>query len=174
MRSLLWLVAFVALVGTGGVGIALIRNAPPWSEPPGFSARLQAYLTTHVAETIEESQFPELRPRHYDEVPPDHLYGVIDQVASHMPNWEVIERNPSLRIIKVVASTPVIGFRDDVSMRVVPAADKRGSILFVASESRVGRGDLGSNTRHLLDLYAALDTVVPPPPTAYKPPRNPS
>ena len=73
MRSLLWLVAFVALVGTGGIGISLIQNAPPWSEPPGFGARLQAYLNTHVAETVDDSPFPELRPRHYDEVPADHL-----------------------------------------------------------------------------------------------------
>jgi uncharacterized protein (DUF1499 family) len=172
VRSLLWLVAFVVLVGTGGIGISLVRNAPPWSEPPGFQARLQTYLTTHVAETIEDSPFPELRPRHYDDVLPDHLYGILEQVAAHLPGWQVIERNPALRTIKAVASTPVIGFRDDVSIRVISGTDKRGSILFVASESRVGRGDLGANTRHLLDLYAALDAVVPPPPTAFKPPHT--
>jgi len=35
----------------------------------------------------------------------------------------------------------------------------------------VGKGDLGTNTRHILDLYAQLDATVPPPPTAaYKTP----
>jgi uncharacterized protein (DUF1499 family) len=173
VRSLLWLVAFVALVGTGGIGISLVRNAPPWSEPPGFGPRLSAYLNTHVAETNENSEFPELRPRHYDDVLPDHLYGMVDQVASRLPRWQVVERNTSLRTIKAVVMTPLVGFRDDVSIRVTPGPDRRGSILFVASESRVGRGDLAANTRHLLDLYAALDAVVPPPPTAFKPPRPP-
>lgn len=169
MRSVLWLVAFVALVGTGGIGISLVRNAPPWSEPPGFGARLQAYLNTHVAETTESSPFPELRPRHYEDVTPDQLYGMVEQVIPHLSHWQVVERNPTLRTVKAIASTPFLGFRDDVAIRVTPGPDKRGSILFVASESRVGRGDLGANTRHLLDLYAALDTVVPPPPTAFKP-----
>ena len=173
MRSVLWLVVFVALVGTGGVGISLVRNAPPWSEPPGFKARLQAYLNTHVAETNDNSPFPELRPRRYDDVLPDHLYGMVEQVMPRLPRWQVVERNPTLRTIKAVASTQFLGLRDDVSIRVTPGADKRGSILFVASESRIGRGDLGANTRHLLDLYAALDTVVPPPPTAFKPGKPP-
>jgi uncharacterized protein (DUF1499 family) len=173
VRSVLWLVAFVAVVGTGGIGISLVHNAPPWSEPPGFGARLQAYLNTHVAETIESSAFPELRPRHYDDVLPDHLYGMLEQVMARLPRWQVVERNPTLRTIKAVVATQFLGFRDDVSIRVIPGADKRGSILFVASESRVGRGDLGANTRHLLDLYAALDTVVPPPPTAFKPAKSP-
>lgn len=172
MRSVLWLVAFIAVVGTGGVGISLVRNAPPWSEPPGFGARLSTYLNSHVAETVESSPFPELRPRHYDEVLPDQLYGLLEQVMPRLPRWQVIERNPQLRTIKAIASTPVLGFRDDVSIRVTPGADKRGSILFVASESRVGRGDLAANTRHLLDLYAVLDTVVPPPPTAFKPSKS--
>jgi uncharacterized protein (DUF1499 family) len=169
VRSLLWLVAFIALVGTGGVGISLVRNAPPWSEPPGFRERLSTYLNTHVAETVDGSAFPELRPRHYEDVLPDHLYGMVEQVMPRLPRWQVVERNPQLRTIKAIASTQFLGLRDDVSIRVIPGPDKRGSILFVASESRIGRGDLGANTRHLLDLYAALDTVVPAPPTAFKP-----
>ena len=56
-------------------------------------------------------------------------------------------------------------------MRVEPDDATDGAVLLIRAESRVGKGDLGANTRHLLDLYAQLDATLPPPPTAaYKTP----
>ena len=68
-------------------------------------------------------------------------------------------------------TTPLWRFQDDVHIRVEPDPATDRAVLLIRSESRVGKGDLGTNTRHVLDLYAQLDATIPPPPTAaYKTP----
>jgi uncharacterized protein (DUF1499 family) len=36
-----------------------------------------------------------------------------------------------------------------------------GSVLWVRSVSRVGKGDLGANTRHVMDLIDAVNAIAP-------------
>lgn len=167
MRATLWSLAFLVVIGVGSLLTALVRNAPPWTEPPGMFARLGTYLNSHVAETNAASAFPELHPRLYPTVQPDHLFGLVDQAAT-MLGWQVLQRDVQRHTLRAVVTTPMMQFQDDVGISIVPTDDKRGSVLFVRAESRVGRGDLAANTRHILDLYAQLDTVVPPPDTAWR------
>ncbi len=168
MRATLWSFAFLTVITVGSLLTALVRNNPPWGQPPGFGSRLVTYLNSHVAETHAASEFPELRPRTYPGLLPDHLFGVVDQAATKL-GWEVLERNVQRHTLRAVATTPIMRFQDDVGITIVPTDDKRGSVLFVRSESRVGRGDLAANTRHVLDLYAQLDNVIPPPDNAWRP-----
>ena len=75
-------------------------------------------------------------------------------------------------IIEAVARTPILGFRDDVVVRVRPTAD--GARIDVRSASRYGRNDLGTNAarvRNLLDDIddgsgdaAAAEEAAPSPP----------
>jgi uncharacterized protein (DUF1499 family) len=62
--------------------------------------------------------------------------------------------------IEAVARTPIMGFRDDVSIRIRP--DDDGSRIDVRSASRYGRHDFGGNAsriRSLLeDIEARADT----------------
>ena len=166
MRATLWSFAFLVVIGFGSLLTALVRNAPPWTEPPGPFARLGTYLSTHVAETNAASPFPELQPRRYANVLPDHLLGLVDQAATKL-GWQVLQRDVQRHTLRAVVTTPMMQFQDDVGISIVATEDKRGSVLFVRAESRVGRGDLAGNTRHILDLYAQLDAVVPPPETAW-------
>ncbi len=53
-------------------------------------------------------------------------------------------------------TTPLLKFTDDVTIHVEPVGEA-SSRLAVRSASRVGRGDLGANTRHILDLVDAVD-----------------
>ena len=168
MRATLWSIAFLTVFAVGSLLTALVRNNPPWGQPPGFGARLLTYLNSHVAETSAASAFPELRPRRYPGLLPDHLFGVVDQAATRL-GWEVLERNVQRHTLRAVATTAIMRFQDDVGITVVPTDDQRGAVLFVRAASRMGRGDLGANTRHVLDLYAQLDRVIPPPEGAWRP-----
>jgi hypothetical protein len=79
-------------------------------------------------------------------------------------------------IIEAVARTPILGFRDDVVVRVRATAD--GARIDVRSASRYGRNDLGSNAARVRDLIDDIDTVLatpqpqkkqaPPPPQPAK------
>jgi hypothetical protein len=83
--------------------------------------------------------------------------------------WLVIdERAPQLprRIgrIEAVARTPIMGFREDVSIRVSP--DGEGSRVDIRSSSRYFESDLGSNasrvTRLIEDINSAVDKAPAP------------
>lgn len=170
MRRVLGLVVLAAVVFAGMLAAGMVKNRLPWSQPPGFTARVRTYLNTHVAETEEGSPFPELRPRHYEVAPAD-LFATVEQAIGKLGNWQVSERRPAERTLRVVVTSTLWRFRDDAVVRVEPEPAGPGAILFVRSVSRVGKGDLGANTRHILNLYAELDGVIPPPRTAaYKTP----
>jgi uncharacterized protein (DUF1499 family) len=155
MRVLRWLLALLV------VGIVLLAggvagNDLPLRDSPGLLARLDTYLNTHVAETVEGSPFPELRPRHYP-TSPDVLYGKITEAMSRLPRWEVVASSKDVREVHAVVTTPLLRFKDDVVVRVIPEPGRPA--LVIRAQSRIGRGDLGANTRHVLDLYKALESV---------------
>ena len=171
MRGLIGLVLFVAVVFAGLLAAGMIQNRLPWTQPPGAGKRLTTYLNTHIAETVEGAGFPELRPRHYEHVPPPRLFATVREAIGKLPNWRVVEEYPAHGTLHAVVTTPLWRFQDDVHVRVEAEPATGGAVLLIRSASRVGKGDLGTNTRHLLDLYAQLDGTIPPPPTAaYKTP----
>ena len=171
MRTVIGLVLFVAVVFAGLLAAGMVQNRLPWTESPGARKRLATYLNTHTAETVEGSPFPELRPRHYEHVPPAQLFATVQQAIGKLPHWHVVEQDAAHGALHAVVTTALWRFQDDVRIRVVPDPATAGAVLLIRSESRVGKGDLGTNTRHLLDLYAQLDATIPPPATAaYKTP----
>ncbi|MEJ2577017.1 MAG: DUF1499 domain-containing protein [Gammaproteobacteria bacterium] len=129
---------------------ALLLNRPPWFEPPGPLARLRLYLTTNVAETRVDHARPELRPLVLALPEPDARARV--EAAMRTLGWRNVRRTGEALTAEVV--TPLLRFVDDVAVRLEPGAD--GILVQVRSASRLGRGDLAANTRHVLDLYAAL------------------
>ena len=64
-------------------------------------------------------------------------------------------------IIEAVARTPILGFRDDVVVRIRPTAD--GARIDVRSASRYGRHDLGSNAARVRNLIDDIDTMLATP-----------
>ena len=143
-------VVFVTLLALG-----LRGNHLPMNDPPGSFVRYYTYLNTHVAETIEGSPFPELRPRSYT-LPADELYGKVKQTIGGMPHWEIVETKDDARQLHAVVTTPLFRFKDDVTVSVVPQPGGKPAVT-MRSVSRVGQGDLGANTRHVMDLYDALE-----------------
>ncbi len=143
-------VGFVTLLALG-----LRGNHLPMNDSPGSFIRYYTYLNTHVAETIDGSPFPELRPRSYA-LPADELFGKVKSTIGGMPHWEIVESKDDVRQLHAVVTTPLFRFKDDVTVSVVPQPGGKPAVM-VRSVSRVGQGDLGANTRHVMDLYDALE-----------------
>jgi uncharacterized protein DUF1499 len=71
-------------------------------------------------------------------------------------------------IIEAVARTPVLGFRDDVVVRVRATTD--GARIDVRSASRYGRHDLGTNAKRVRALIEDIDDVLSAPVKKQAPP----
>jgi uncharacterized protein (DUF1499 family) len=158
LSGLLQVVFFLVLLGIALIAAGIIANRLPLTEPPGLLTRLSTYLNTNVAETQESSPFPELRPRRY-EAPPELLFDVARRAAQNL-KWEITVLDATKKEIQAVVTTKVWGFKDDVTVQIQPAQPS-GNWLWIRSASRVGKGDLGANTRHVLDLIQAVDAIVP-------------
>jgi hypothetical protein len=131
---------------------ALLANYPPLLAPPGFGERLLTYLTTHTAETRRNHRFPEL------ELPcmPLSSAKLLPRLEEAMQslNWQIQEIDAPQGRLSAVITTPVLRFNDDLEIHLVPAVSC--TELHIRSSSRSGKGDLGANTRHILDLLQAL------------------
>jgi uncharacterized protein (DUF1499 family) len=158
VSGFLQILFFLLLLGIALIAAGIIANRLPLTEPPGFVRRLSTYLNTNAAETQEDSPFAELRPRRY-EAPPELLFDVVRRAAQSL-RWEISALDAEKKEIQAVVTTKIWGFKDDVTMQVQPGQPS-GAILWVRSASRVGKGDLGANTRHVMDLVEAVNAIAP-------------
>jgi uncharacterized protein (DUF1499 family) len=110
-----------------------------------------------VAEVRDDAIFPELRPRHYD-IAVQPLFEAVSRAAQSL-GWEISGVDAERKVLRAVVVTPVWRFKDDVTiwLRSLPQG---GSAIYVRSESRVGKGDLAANTRHVLDLIQATEKTM--------------
>ena len=149
------LVFFLAGAGSLVVG-GLFLNNLPMHDPPGFGERLKTYLTANVAETVHNHRFPELELRCYT-LPPKPLFTRVEHAVMAL-GWEILEIDPERYFLHAVVLTPLLKFKDDVEVQLT--STPRGTELHIRSRSRVGKADLGANTRHILDLLSALERQV--------------
>jgi len=151
------LLVLLALLLVSMLVAGILLNRPPLTQPPGAWSRLQLYLTTNVAQTGDAPVLPELRTRRYPVVPEAARRAVLQAISGL--SWKVVDAAQPGAIHAVVTSA-LWRFEDDVLVW-VRSADG-GSAIEVRSSSRVGRGDLAANAHHVLDLYAALGTLLGP------------
>ena len=77
--------------------------------------------------------------------------------------WLVIDERPPqpprrIGRIEAVARTPIMGFREDVSIRITP--DGEESRVDIRSSSRYFESDLGSNAARVTKLIEDINTAV--------------
>jgi uncharacterized protein (DUF1499 family) len=145
-----WLIAIMLLPVLLVAGALLLNRAPLW-QAPGPLARLQLYLTTHVAETRPGHQRPELRPLLLDGPSSQVRERVV--AAMRRLGWQQIWQEGD--VVRALVVTPLWRFKDDVEVRLQPAAG--GIRVNVRSQSRLGKGDLAANTRHIRELFRQLE-----------------
>jgi uncharacterized protein (DUF1499 family) len=147
-----WLVPFFALPFLL-IGGGLLLNRPPLLSPPGPVERIKTYLTTNVAETRLDHEFPELRP--------PLVPASVEQTRAIVLNamrslgWRDVQVTD--REIAAVVVSPLFRFRDDVTVRLESRAD--GTLLNARSASRTGKGDLAANARHIRTLFDEVDRL---------------
>jgi uncharacterized protein (DUF1499 family) len=157
VKRLLAFIVVAVLVFVTMLALGIRQNRLPLDDPPGSFVRLYTYLNTHVAETTDRSPFAELRTRTYT-LSADALFAKVKEAIGSMPHWEIVESKDDARQLHAVMTTPLFRFKDDVTVAVVPQPGGRPAVT-VRGVSRVGQGDLGANTRHVIDLYDALERV---------------
>ena len=79
--------------------------------------------------------------------------------------WAITAADPSAGTIAAVATTRLLRFKDDVTIRIRDEQDVasglgRKSRIDVRSKSRVGRGDLGTNARRIRRFLEAVRARV--------------
>jgi hypothetical protein len=67
--------------------------------------------------------------------------------ASHEMGWEVVASKPTEGRIEAIATTSIVGFKDDVVIRVTEQDGK--TLVDVRSKSRIGKGDMGVNANRI-------------------------
>jgi uncharacterized protein (DUF1499 family) len=189
---LAFLVSAVVLAYPAYLGLQY-RKLPPIHDittdpidPPRFDAlaRLRSGDGTNTAVyaglySAEQQRvaYPDIEPVEL-EIPAERAYQIVQRLVTKR-KWLVIdERAPQPpRLpgrIEAVARTPIMGFREDVSIRI--SADGEDSRVDIRSSSRYFESDLGSNaarvTKFIDDLNTAADNEAskpvrkpaPPPP----------
>ncbi|MDO8396880.1 MAG: DUF1499 domain-containing protein [Bradyrhizobium sp.] len=109
------------------------------------------------------------------EVPAQRAYEVALALVNRR-KWRVVdERAPQPRRdgrIEAIAQTPIMGFREDVSIRIKP--DREGSRVDIRSSSRYFESDLGSNAARVSSLIDDINSAVDAAKPAVKKPQAPA
>jgi hypothetical protein len=132
---------------------------------------LSRFPATNIAETRPDHEDPLLRTRRYA-LPIEQARAIvralIPSLRTYSRHWELVSsaKSPGEGGAKdetIQAVVPVLCFSDDfvVTLR----GDGNASTVDVRSASRVGKGDLGENRRHIIQFLDALDAALANPPT---------
>jgi hypothetical protein len=176
-RILLALVIDIAVLAYPAYLGLKYRKLPPIHDittdpidPPRFDAlaRLRSsdgantavYAGLYSAEQQRQA-YPDIEPVDL-ETPALRAYQLTLQLVNKR-KWLVIDERPpqpprQVGHIEAVARTPIMGFREDVSIRITPDGDD--SRVDIRSSSRYFESDLGSNAARISKLIDDLNTAV--------------
>jgi len=137
-----WLLTALA-IGAGSAAVPLeflrqARSVPPIND-------ISTDLANPAFAEQQRKAYPDIQPLELAEDPATAYSRALD--AAEAMGWEIVRKDPAAGRIEAVATTVWFGFKDDVLVRVAPAA--RGSRVDIRSKSRVGRSDIGTNARRI-------------------------
>jgi uncharacterized protein (DUF1499 family) len=126
----------------------------------GDGANPAAYAGLYSAEQ-QRLFYPDIEPVAL-ETPVQRAYEIALRLVNRR-KWLIIDERspqPPLRVgrIEAVARTPIMGFREDVSIRVAP--DGEDSRVDIRSSSRYFESDLGSNAARISKFIDELNTAA--------------
>ncbi|MGH7247497.1 MAG: DUF1499 domain-containing protein [Pseudomonadota bacterium] len=166
-------------------------------DPPQFDAiaRLRprdanpiAYQGLYAAEQ-QHAAYPDIEPEDTTATP-RQAFDVAMKVVTRR-RWRIVDARPPAAgggsrsfetgppqdpsaldgIIEAVVRTPILGFPEDVVVRV--RATRDGARIDVRSASRYGRNDIGSNAQRVQDLISDIDEILTSPQPQRAPERMP-
>jgi hypothetical protein len=167
-------------------------------DPPQFDAiaRLRprdanpiAYEGLYAAE-LQHAAYSDVEPEDTTAMPQDAFDAAMKVIVKR--KWRVVDARPPreaapARIsdsrasqdttardgsIEAVARSLILGFREDVVVRIRPTSD--GTRIDVRSASRYGRNDFGSNAARVRDLISDIDDILTAPQEETAPEKKPA
>ncbi len=144
MLSILFIVLLSVLVLAA---VILVVTVDDWSRD----------LTQNTAETDAEAADSRLHPL-VVELESAASAETVEHVAAGLAHWVAGDREEldDSIVLRFVRTTPLMRFKDDITVTIIPLGDGRCRIE-AESRSRVGRGDLGQNPRNVDELLSALE-----------------
>jgi uncharacterized protein (DUF1499 family) len=120
------------------------------------AAAFLAWPRLNSVETGRTPEYPDLQPREYA-ASEQKVTEALKAAVARLPRFAFVGagRGPGGSELQYVATTRVLRFKDDVSVRVRREGGK--TKVSVRSKSRVGTLDFGQNARNVRELLAALD-----------------
>ena len=154
LRALFALPGAVLLLAlTSGGNHPMIHDiSTDTADPPTFTVALQQRgaesNTLEVDQSVmrqQEEAYPDLQTL-VSPLPTDQAYNRALQVATNL-GWDIYHQDSNTGVIEAVDTTSIMGFKDDIVIRVRSSA--QGTLLDLRSVSRVGEGDLGANAKRI-------------------------
>jgi uncharacterized protein (DUF1499 family) len=159
--------SYLAVKATRLPMIADITTDP--IDPPRFETigRLRTRLANPVAYAglyaaeLQRQAYPDIVPLDTD-ASVQSTYDATMAVITKR-RWQVINTHPPVpgrreAYIEAVARTPIMGFRDDIAIRIRQTG--KGTRVDVRSASRYGRHDFGTNAARVRALLADVDDLA--------------
>jgi uncharacterized protein (DUF1499 family) len=161
------LLAYPGYLAVRAVRLPAIRDiTTDTAQPPRFEvlARLRPrgsneYRTADAA--LQRAAYPDIMPLQEPTTPARAYEAALAVVKKH--KWTVVDARPPAPgrrdgSIEAVARTLIMGFRDDVAIRVSPLG--AGAQIDIRSASRYGSHDFGSNASRVRMLLEEIDDVA--------------
>lgn len=162
------LLAYPAYLGTRALRLPPISDiTTDTANPPRFDvlSRLRPRGRTDypgpAVAALQQKAYPDIAPLELD-VPTKAAYDAALALVTKRKWYIGDARSPTPGrrdgVIEAVARTPIMGFRDDVVIRVTPLG--QGTRVDMRSASRFGNHDLGANASRIRSLLEDIDDTV--------------
>jgi uncharacterized protein (DUF1499 family) len=156
--------AGMSMSGAGGAPIHDISTDT--ADPPQFIAVAElrgpndnpvAYAGAETA-ALQAVAYPDIQTLVFSDSPAVIFDTALATAASM--GWEIIASDIDTGHIEATATTPYVGFKDDVVIRV--RSRNAETLVDVRSKSRFGRGDMGVNARRIREYSDKLLAKLQP------------
>jgi uncharacterized protein (DUF1499 family) len=137
-------------------------------DPPRFEvvARLRppnrSLYPGLTAAQLQKEAWPDIEPLLVSVTPKAAYDGAMAVITKR--KWHVVDAQAPLANrdghIEAIARTPIMGFRDDVVVRIRPT--REGAKIDIRSASRFGTSDFGTNAARVLTLLDDIDDAATP------------
>lgn len=104
--------------------------------------------------TSDRAKVPEMKTRYY-QLSKDKIWEEVSSTLKKIPGYKVLHEVQSVGEITLEKKT-ALGRTMDITVSIVSTGPLR-SAVDIYSATRGSMGDLGSNYRNILNLFAALD-----------------
>jgi uncharacterized protein (DUF1499 family) len=163
------LIAYPGYLAYQGYGLPAITDVTTDPiDPPRFEvvARLRPpnssiYPGLATAE-LQKEAWPDIEPLLVSVSPKAAYDGAMAVITKR--KWRVVDARAPLPNrdghIEAIARTPIMGFRDDVAVRIRPT--REGAKVDIRSASRYGKTDFGTNAARVLALIDDIDDAATP------------